>query len=194
LQKLFCLLFVAASSALHAQTISFQIKVFGSVIGRMDVTRNKQADGNDYYTIVSNSKAKLLWINKTYHSKFEERYKDGKFISSTHIETENDKLKRWAKINFDGKQYQVESDKGKRTVAEHPAHTDISLYFEDHKKIKRIFYVADADFNTVTHLDDNTLEFKSTDGHRNIYFYEKGEVKQMEFHLALATVYMERID
>ncbi len=194
MQRLVCLLLIVASGALSAQTISFRIKVFGSVIGRMDVTRSKQADGNDYYTIVSNSKAKLLWINKSYYSKFEERYKDGKFISSTHIETENEKTKRWAKINFDGKQYQVESDKGKRTVAEYPLHTDVSLYFEDHKKIKRIFYVADADFNTVTHPDDNTLEFKSTDGHRNIYFYEKGEVKQMEFHLALATVYMERID
>ena len=194
MQKLFCLFLIVISNALNAQTISFQIKVFGSVIGRMDVTRNKQTDGNDYYTIVSNSKAKLLWINKTYHSKFEERYKDGKFISSTHIETENDKVKRWAKINFDGKLYQIDSDKGKRTVAELPAHTDVSLYFDDYKKIKRIFYVADADFNTVTHLDDNTLEFKSTDGHRNVYFYEKGEVKQMEFHLALATVYMERID
>ena len=76
MQKLFCLFLIVISNALNAQTISFQIKVFGSVIGRMDVTRNKQTDGNDYYTIVSNSKAKLLWINKTYHSKFEERYKE----------------------------------------------------------------------------------------------------------------------
>ncbi|MBP6732119.1 MAG: hypothetical protein KA149_08670 [Chitinophagales bacterium] len=188
----FFLLLVCYS--VSAQTISFDIKVFGSVIGRMDVTRAHQTDGSDLYVIESNSKAKVLWINKTYWSKFEARYVDGKLVSSSHHETENGKTKRWAKISFDGKKYNVQSDKGQRSFTEVPVYSDVSLYFDDYRKIKRLFYLADADFDEVTHVDANTLEFKSTDGHRNIYFFENGKIKQMEFHLTLATVYMTRVN
>ncbi len=181
------------AGTLQAQTISFEIRVFGSAIGRMDVTRVHNADGSDLYTIESNSKAKVLWITKTYWSKFEAVYRDGRFISSSHKETENGKMKRWAKVSFDGQKYNVESDKGARSFTEFPEHTDVSLYFEDYRKIKRLFYLADADFDVVSHTDDNTLEFKSTDGHRNVYFFENGKIKGMEFHLSLATVYMTRL-
>lgn len=160
----------------------------------MDVTRTRQADGSDLYTIESNSKAKVLWINKVYWSKFEARYVGGKLVSSSHHETENGKTKRWAKISFDGKKYNVQSDKGERSFTEVPQYSDVSLFFDDYRKVKRLFYLADADFDEVTHIDANTLEFKSTDGHRNVYYFENGKIKQMEFHLALATVYMTRIN
>lgn len=179
--------------SIKAETITFAIKVFGNDIGKMVVTRTHQADGTDLYVIESNSQAKLLWINRIYWSKFEARYKDGKLISSTHNETENGKTKRWARITFDGSKYNVQSDKGSRSFTEVPKFSDVSLYFEDYKKVNRLFYLADADFNDITHVDANTIEFKSTDGHRNIYFYENGKIKGMEFHLTLATVYMTRL-
>ncbi|HLP51320.1 MAG TPA: DUF6134 family protein [Chitinophagales bacterium] len=189
----FSLLFLCSASV-AAQTLAFNIKVFGSVIGRMYVSRSNEADGSQLYKIVSDSKAKVLWINKTYHSDFEARYKDGKMLSCSHLENENGKTKRWAKVYFDGKAYQVDSDKGKRSFTEAPVYCDMSLYFDDHLKIKKLFYLAEADFNTVTHTDANTLEFKSSDGHKNVYYFENGTVKTMEFHLALATVYMTRVN
>lgn len=160
----------------------------------MYVSRSHEADGTQLYKIVSDSKAKVLWINKTYHSDFEARYKDGKMLSCSHLENENGKTKRWAKVHYDGKSYQVESDKGRKSFTEAPLYCDMSLYFDDHRKIKRLFYLAEADFNDVTHIDANTIEFKSNDGHRNVYYFENGTVKTMEFHLALATVYMTRVN
>lgn len=181
-------------TGVSAQTVSFDIKVFGSNIGRMDVSRIREADGVELYTIVSNSKAKILWMTKTYHSKFEVRFKNGKMISSWHFESENEKPKRWAKVVYDGKLYRVESEKGTRSFAEAPVFSDANIYFDDCSKLKRVYYLPDADFDEVTHVDGNTIEFKSTDGHRNVYFFENGKIKGMEFHLALATVYMSRIN
>lgn len=194
MQKTYFILLTIWCSSVSAQTFSFDIRVFGSIIGRMTVSHIKEVDGNELYTIESNSQARILWITKTYRSKFEVRYKDGKMISSSHIETENEKPKRWSKVSYDGKKYDVDSDKGKRSFTELPVYTDLSLYFDDYKKVNRVFYLPDADFNNITHVDANTVEFKSADGHRNVYFFEKGIIKQMEFHLALATVYMTRVN
>ena len=160
----------------------------------MDVTHTKEIDGTEVYTIISNSAAKILWINKTYHSAFEVRFKNGKMVSSSHMETENEKPKRWANIVCDGKLYQVNSEKGKRSFAETPVLSDAHLYFQDCRKVKRVFYLPDADFDEVKPVDENTIEFKSSDGHRNVYFYQDGKIKSMEFHLALATVHMTRVN
>lgn len=194
MQKAYFIFLFFWCGSVSAQTISFDITVFGSTVGRMKVAHLREVDGSDIYTIESNSQARILWITKTYHSKFEVRYKDGKMIYASHLETENNKVKRWSKVVFDGKKYEVDSDKGKRSFTESPAYTDLSLFFDDYKKVNRVFYLPEADFNNITHVDDNTVEFKSSDGHRNVYFFEKGIIKQMEFHLALATVYMKRVN
>lgn len=182
------------SGCVSAQTVSYNIRIFGSNVGKMVINHTRESDGTDLYTMESNSDIKLLWIAKHYRSKFEARFKDGKMISSSHLETEGDKVKRWAKVLFDGTKYLVDSDKGKRSFTEVPAYCDVSMYFEDCRKVKRLFYLADADFDNVTHTSDSNMEFKSGDGHRNVYFLENGKIKLMEFHLTLATVFMTRVD
>ena len=181
------------NTVLSAQTVSFTIKVFGSKVGRMDVTRVHQPDGTDLYTMQSNSHIKFLWITKDYTSKFEARYKDGKLLSASHVEKEAGNIKRWSTVTADGANYVVDSDKGRRTFAEPPKNCDLTMYFEDCRKIKRLFYVAEANFNDVTKIDDTCFEFKSSDGHRNVYHCQNGEIKQMEFHLPIATVYMDKV-
>ncbi len=188
------LLLLAVSTTLSAQTMIFSIRVFGATIGQMEVKHSRTGDGTEVYSIVSNSKAKILWVSKIYRSVFEARYREGKFISSSHLETENGNVKRWTKVNYDGKLYQVDAYNGKRSFSEVPVYCDASYYFEDYRKVNRIFYLPDASFYNLTRTNDNTVEFKSADGHRNVYFFKDGQLKRMEFHLALATVYMDRIE
>ena len=179
--------------ALKAQTITFDIRLFNSSIGKMVITRHHETDGTEWYTLESNTQAKVLWITKTYHSSFEARYKNGVMISCSHKESESGNLKRWARVTLNGKAYQVESDHGTRTFTEAPVTTDLSMYFEDATKLKRIFYLPDAEFNNLKWTDSQTAEFKSSDGHRNVYNIQNGQIQSMEFHLALATVYMVRM-
>ena len=112
----------------------------------------------------------------------------------THTEVENGKLKRWTKVKFDGQVYHVESYHGDtRTFKEPPVCCDVKIYFTDLKDIKQVFYISEANFYQPQSTGANSFEFKSSDGHRNVFFFEKGRIKNMEFHLSLATVYMNRI-
>lgn len=192
---LLVLFFVLTICGLRAQKVSFKIVIWGDSIGRMDVSHFRDKDSNDVYTIESKSLVKVLWIVRDGYSKFEAVCKGGKLLSSSHIEIENKKTKRSTKVKFDGQAYQVNSlEQGNRNFTERPQCSDASIYFSDCRNVNRIFYLPDAGFYEVKHIDPNTIEFKSNDGHRNIFLLENGKVKAMEFHLSLATVYMTKIN
>jgi hypothetical protein len=69
----------------------------------------------------------------------------------------------------------------------------MTLYFNSHKNVRRIFYEAESDFSELKHTDDNTVEIKSSDGNRSIYRFKNGVMDEMEFHISIATVVMKRI-
>jgi hypothetical protein len=103
---------------------------------------------------------------------------------------QNGKVKRWTNVTTDGKQYYVEGYKGKWTFTEAPVFSIATLYFSGMQNVKRIFYEAEGDYNDIQHTDANTIEFKGSDGSRNIYHYVNGKPKDMEFHVSIATVKM----
>ena len=125
---------------------------------------------------------------------YEVIYKDGRLISSRFKELEKGELKRWNNITWDGKQYNVDGYKGKRTLSETPTFSIVSLFFSNTQNVKRIFYEAEADFSEVEHPENNTLEFKSSDGNRNVYHYVNGKAQSMEFHVSIASVKMVRVN
>ena len=188
-------LLLPITCVVSAQTISFNITLWGDSIGRMDVIHTRSKDSSDIYSIESKSKAKFLWIVREGISKFEAVYKSGKLISCSHLETENGKTKRSSNVKLNGKQYQVNSiEQSSRNFTEMPFCSDANIYFCDSKNVNRIFYLPDACFYDVKHTDFKTIEFKSGDGHRNVYHFENGAIREMEFHLPLASVYMHRIN
>ena len=190
LPVLFSLLFCGLS----AQTVSFNITLWGDSIGRMDVRHSMDKDSNDVYVMESHSKAKFLWIVREGLSKFEAVYKRGKLLSSSHLEIENGKAKRWAKVKFEnGKYLMTSAEQEPRSFTEVPACSDANIYFLDVRNLKRIFYLPDGSFYDLKQVDATTLEFKSEDKHRNVYHFENGRIKTMEFHLPLASVYMNRL-
>jgi hypothetical protein len=172
----------------------YDILLFGDKIGSMYASKELKPDGSEVYVIESNSKAKILWISRSNYSRYETVYKNGQFISSEYKEVENGKLSRWGTVKWDGKKYLVDNYAGKKTFTEIPQYTVISLYFSDVSKMKRIFYDAEANFNEVAHTDENTIEFKSSDGHRNVYHFINGILHHLEVHVSFATVKMVRVN
>ena len=193
LSILFSMLLLSLYAA-AVETVRFDILLFGDKIGTMTVTRELRADGVEFYTLESSSKAKILWIDKENYSRYEVVYKNGKLFSSTHKELENKKLKRWTNISWNGSQYTVDSYKGKRNFTEAPEYCTVSMYFKGFKDVKKIFYEAEADYDVVEHPQPNVTEFKSSDGTRNVYYFENGRIKSMDFHISIAKVRMERVN
>lgn len=181
------------TTAVSAQTIMYDMTVLGSKFGKM-VVSHKVQDSTELYTLDAKGKATILWMDFENETIQEVRYKGGKLISSSYREIENGKTKKWNKVSYDGHQYQVESQSGRRSFSEVPLYSVISLYFTDPMQRSRIFHEAEASYTGLKRVDANTLEIKNADGSRSVYRYEKGKLNTMEFHLAIATVYMRRTD
>ena len=172
------------------ETLSYDIIVFNTTVGKMVITHDKQPDGTDLYNLVTSSKAKFLWLNKTNDSQYQLIYKAGKLISSTFKEIENGELKRWCNIKWDGVKYLVDGYKGKRTFTDNISVSTITAYFDGSKKINRIFYESEGDVANIEYPEPGTMEFKTSDGHKSVYHYVNNKVNNTEFKLSFATVYM----
>ena len=187
---IFLMLGIAFRSFAGGETINYDIILFNNKIGRMSMTHELRADGTDQYTLVTSSKAKILWMDKVNDSRYELVYKNGKLLTSTFKEIENGKVNRWCNIKWDGSKYLVDSHNGKHTFTETAGYYTITAYFEGFKKADRIFYESEGDFAIPSYPDANTMEFKTSDGHKSIYHYVNGKVNNMEFKISIATVYM----
>jgi hypothetical protein len=195
----FCLLvllftFCLLQSALAKDIARFNIFLWGNKIGNLTASREVRPDGTVLYLLDTRSKAKVLWITRENVAHYEVVYKDGKLVSSSFKEVENGEVKRWSNINWDGKQYTVDATHGKKTFTESPTYSIVCVYFQNMEQVKQIFYEIEGDFNQLQHPEPGTCEFKSSDGNRNVYHFENGTVKNMEFHLSFATIKMERVN
>jgi hypothetical protein len=175
-----------------AQTKVFEMTVLGFKFGKMIVNRTVLPDSTEVYTLNASGKATIFWIDFVSQTKQEVRYKYGKLVSAHYTEIENGKVKRWTKIAYDGKEYQVDSYKGKRSFSQAPAFSVASLYFNNAADHKQVFYEAEANFTDLKQTKDK-VEFTTSDGQKSVYRFANGELQKMEFHISIATVYMERI-
>jgi hypothetical protein len=188
-------LFSTLISGISAQTLRFNIVLFGDSVGNSIITRTRDANGIDNYTLDSRVRAKILWITRENHTHYESRFKDGKMISAVYYEINNGKKDKWSNIQWDGSLYQVDSYHGKKTFKESPTHSIGSLYCDRYDAgRKRFFYEPEADFNDLNFPDANTVEFKSSDGNKNIYHFKNGYINNVECHTTLATIYLKRVN
>lgn len=196
MKKNFLLLTLMYWSAVlfSAESIVFDMILFGDKIGNMTITREEKPDGVEFYTLETRSKAKFLWVDHDNFTRYEVTYKNGVLISSSHIESDNGKVERWTKVEKKGATYFVDGYKGKRTFTEEPKYSIVTIYFKDIKNAQRIFYEAEGDFSNMKKSSEpDTWEFKSSDGNRNVYHFKNGKIHSMEFHVSVVTVKTVRV-
>jgi hypothetical protein len=189
---LFLLGFAKTSTAVEVS--HFDILLFGDKVGHLTISKEVKVDGSELYIMDSYSKATILWTNHENATHYEVVYKNGRLLSSRFKEIENGTLKRWNTVNWDGRQYVLDGYKGKRTFTEVPVISVVSLFFNDISKNNKLFYEGEGDFTELKHLDANTVEFKSSDGNRNVYHYVNGKAENMDIHVSIATVKMVRVN
>lgn len=176
------------------ETITFTIFLWGDSIGTVSISKTEREDSSQFYQLESKLKAKVLWIVHENHALMEAVFKNGKLISSYQKETENGETKRWNRVTCADGKCNVDGYKGKRTINEQPVFSVAPLYFYGLSGVTRLFYEAEADFCKVQKMDDNTWEFKSSDGSRNVYHFKNGKIHSIEFHFSIATVKLVRVN
>lgn len=179
--------------AAEPRAMKFTIYLFGDSIGSMTITRQFLSDGMERYIIKSASSAKILWVKRDNYSDYEFTCKNGSLLSTTYKETEGGKVTRWGNMKFDGTKYIVNNYRGTFSFTEVPQYSIVSIYFGDMRLARRRYYDTEAEFVNVDHPDENTIEFKTSDGHRNVYHYINGQLHHLEVHVSIATVKMVRV-
>lgn len=189
---LFFFLLLFCSNNAFAQTLTFDMSAFGIKFGKMIVTRTKENDSIEVYSLNAKGYLKVLWMERSTESTQEVRYCNGVLQSSSFNEFEKGKLQRWSKISFDGNRYNLDSNKGKRSFTQAPNYSILKMYFNKPASMKQIFFEQDGVYVPLETKDANTLEVKTPEGNRSVYKFEKGQLKEMEFHISIATVYCRR--
>lgn len=176
-----------------SETLTYDMYLWGDKIGRMTISRTLLNDGTEKYILNSRAKAKVLWIVRDNSAYMETVFKNGKLFSSYQKEIENEKVKRWNRVSYDGSKYVVDGYKGKRSFTEAPIFSVAPIYFKGLANVQRLLYEAEADFATVEKIDDTTWQFKGSDGSRNVYHIKNGKAESLDFHTSIATVKMLRV-
>lgn len=192
MKQLFFLILLFLQFSLSAQTISFDVFMFGDKIGTMNITRTLQADGGEHYVMETISRAKVLWIDRSNHTRYEVLYKNNALQWSNMKEVEDGKVKRWANAKWDGTKYNVESSKGKRSFSKVPTLSIVTMFFKEPPVGGTVFYEAEAEFNTLKSPEPGTYQFKGSDGQLNIYKFKNGKISDVEFHVSIATIKLVR--
>lgn len=169
------------------------MSAFGIHFGTMTVTRVQENDTTVSYKLFAKGYLKFLGMERNDETHNEVIYKNEKLFSSCYKQIESGELKKWTTIKFDGKHYQVDSYKGKRSFIEAPAFSVLSMYFMLPKNLSRIFDESECNYCNIKYQDENTIEIKNSEGNRSVYHYTKGVLTEMEFHISIATVHMKKI-
>ncbi len=186
------LLFFFSVSTFATDTYKYDMFLLGSKIGTIIVTHEKRSDGSDFFVMTSDARAKILWTDRTSKTRCEVVFKDGKMISSVHDKVENTSGQRICKVTSDKNGYKGTVNGVPFTVGETPTYCVSSLYVQEPKNVKRIFYEPDGTFADIKKIAPDAYEFKSSDGNRNVYRYKDGQITEMEFHLTFVSVTVKR--
>ncbi len=194
MNKPFLFLLLLLSLHASAEELVYEMSVFGFTFGKMVVTKNKIDDSTEVYTLNAKGKTNFLWMKREDETRYEVRYRNGKLLSSTYIQIESGVIKHWTNITFDGTKYLVDSYRGKRTFTEIPDYSVLTLYFKQPVKRTQVFYEAESHFIDLKYKEDNVVEMKADDGSRTVYYFTNGKLNEIEIHLSIANVHMNRIN
>jgi hypothetical protein len=181
-----------SAQMLSAQTLNFDVLLFGDKIGKMAVSRTYKGD-TVTYVLNTHSKAKILWMEYEDISHITIVYKGAKLLSCKYTEDMNGKRKYFTNIMYDGKEYHVETKDSKRVFAVPVLPSLFALYYKEPVDYNKIFFESQLFTAAVKMEKIHHYSFDTKDGNKNEYLYRNGEIDKLVFHTPLATVHMSRI-
>jgi hypothetical protein len=170
-----------------AQAISYDIVIFGNVIGEAQAQRQNLEDGSIRYSFKSNAKAKVFFRDRTSQADVSIIYKNDKLKSATcKIERDGD----WQFIQMERVNdiYKIDND-GEELIEENPIKfSSTMLFFIEPVGVQKIWIERLSDYASIEKVDIHKYKMK-VDGKYNFYTYENG--KLVEFmNKNIVNVYM----
>lgn len=177
-----------AAKPASAQLVKYDILLFNERIGTVVITRKVVGDTTEIYMLESRTKANFLWIKRENYTRYDVVYKHGKLFSSETKEIENGKIKRWNKVTYNGNSYEIDGNKGKSQLTGTIDFSVVKLFFENGTKRQKLFYESEAEVTSLKQLSPGTVEYKGSDGSRNVYVFQDGRLVSAETHVSIASI------
>lgn len=165
-------LLVSLNGRLAAQKKLYDVYFMGTRVGNMTIER--RLEGNmEFYDLRSHSEANLLLTHRVNEIEMRSIYKDGQLISSFSKVTNNGEVESYASATWDGRKYQVQTEKGKFSVEEPADFSVVKFYFfEPHTD--KIFTERIGRFVPLYSPSKGVYQYRLPTGDLNIYTYKNG--------------------
>ena len=173
------------------ESIQWDILLWGNKIGRLTGTHRLQENGLEVYEMSSESRAKIMWIDKEVSSHLEVVMKDGRMVSSVYKEIEDGKLKSWYNIKPNGNGYQADGHKGPKNIQTAVLFPLCAIYFKELTKAAKGFDEAGADFVDLEPAGPGCWEYKANGG-RYVVYTQNGRATKIDVHTSIVKVVMEK--
>lgn len=178
------------------EEIVFEMSVWGYKFGTMVVSKTMENDSTEIYTVEAKGETDFMWMKRKEESSHRITYVNGRLQSSEYVYLNKGKKEKWASVNYDQGQYNIESNEGSKTLGQKLIdYSLVKLYFEPSFAKETVFCEEDCSFSTVKSIpEQNVIKISCNDGNRSTYYIKNGKVDELEIHLAVATVKLKRVN
>lgn len=173
------------------ETVQWDILLWGNKIGRLTGTHRTLDNGMEEYEMSSESRAKILWIDKEVTSHVKVVLQNGRMVSSIYKEIEDGKVKSWYNIKQNGNGYLADGHNGPKNIQMPVLFPLCALYFKELTGATKGFDEAGAQFVNMAPAGPSCWEYKANGG-RYVVYTEKGRAIKIDVHTSLVKVVMEK--
>lgn len=168
----FCYFFINAQT----ETLVYDLKVSGNIIGT--VTAKKSIQG-DCITYISDTDAEIKFLVSTQiKTRMKVIFEKGQLYESCYTFFKNNKIKETSSITFKNGRYTIVHD-GKTSVITEPIYvSSIILPFYKPKDNEKVFEEVDGYFKSIQLINNKSCQLVDPkSSHKDKYIYENGKLE-----------------
>lgn len=177
---------------LSAQTLLYDVFLFGDKIGSTTIQRLDEGNGRVRYRVRSNSNARVLFITRTNQMEQDVLYENGQ-LTSSYCRNLVDEVENVVTVTWQSAKYIVRKGMDLLTVDEPVKLSSASMYFNEPVNASRIFSERIGRFVPVQQLGKNKYELQLPDGVTNVIQYKDGIPVEIEMKKTLGSAVMKLV-
>ena len=170
---------LTVSSICSAQKLTFDIYLFGNIIGQTVVERVIKNDSIAQYTLNSNSEAHVLLTTRITTLNYDITYKRGHLFTSYSKHTRNDEL-HITSVQWQGGKYVITSDKVVSNLAQIIDCSTVKLFFAEPCSPTSVFSERLGENRALKKTADGVYQADMKEGITYIYRYKNGKLVELE--------------
>ena len=173
-----------------SQKLTFDIFLFGNVIGQTVVERSVKNDSITQYTLNNASEAHIFFTTKKFSLHYDITYKRDRYFSSYSKHTRNDEV-HITTIQWQGNKYVMKIDNVASNIFGLVDCSTVKLFFAEPCSATQIFSERLGEYRVIKKREDGVYQAEMTEGITYYYHYKDGKLVELEMRKGfLGSIYV----